>query len=43
MAGIIAYGTTKFAIDEARDKLIKRGLPTNFMLFTSLNFMDDEC
>lgn len=39
--GIIAYGTTKFAIDEARDKLIKRGLPTNFMRLRALP-MDDE-
>lgn len=34
--GIIAYGTTKFAIDEARDRLAADGLPTSFMRLRAL-------
>lgn len=34
--GIIAYGTTKFAIDEARDRLAADGTPTSFMRLRAL-------
>ena len=34
--GIIAYGTTKFAIDEARDRLAADGLQTSFMRLRAL-------
>ncbi|MCB8991700.1 MAG: 2-oxoacid:acceptor oxidoreductase subunit alpha [Ardenticatenaceae bacterium] len=34
--GIIAYGTTKFAIDEARDRLAADGVPTSFMRLRAL-------
>ncbi|MCA9945359.1 MAG: 2-oxoacid:acceptor oxidoreductase subunit alpha, partial [Anaerolineales bacterium] len=34
--GIIAYGTTMFAIDEARDRLAANGTPTSFMRLRAL-------
>ena len=34
--GIIAYGTTKFAIDEARDRLAADGIATSFMRLRAL-------
>ena len=34
--GIIAYGTTKYAIDEARDQLLEDGLATDFMRLQAL-------
>ncbi len=34
--GIIAYGTTKFAIDEARDRLAADGTPTSFIRLRAL-------
>jgi 2-oxoglutarate ferredoxin oxidoreductase subunit alpha len=34
--GIIAYGTTKYAIDEARDRLANSGLPTSFLRLRAL-------
>ncbi|MEZ4591267.1 MAG: 2-oxoacid:acceptor oxidoreductase subunit alpha [Chloroflexota bacterium] len=34
--GIIAYGTTKFAIDEARDRLAADGLATSFLRLRAL-------
>ncbi len=34
--GIIAYGTTKFAIDEARDRLAADGMQTSFMRLRAL-------
>ncbi len=34
--GIIAYGTTKFAIDEARDRLADDGVKTSFMRLRAL-------
>ncbi|MBK8904881.1 MAG: 2-oxoacid:acceptor oxidoreductase subunit alpha [Anaerolineaceae bacterium] len=38
--GIIAYGTTKFAIDEARDRLAANGLPTSFLRLRALPVND---
>ena len=38
--GIIAYGTTKFAIDEARDRLAADGTPTSFMRLRALPIND---
>jgi 2-oxoglutarate ferredoxin oxidoreductase subunit alpha len=34
--GILAFGTTKFAIDEARDRLAADGTPTSFMRLRAL-------
>ncbi len=34
--GIIAYGTTRFAIEEARDRLAADGLPTSFLRLRAL-------
>lgn len=34
--GIIAYGTTRYAIDEARDRLAKQGLKTSFLRIRAL-------
>jgi 2-oxoglutarate ferredoxin oxidoreductase subunit alpha len=34
--GIIAYGTTRYAIEEARDRLAAQGAPTNFMRLRAL-------
>jgi 2-oxoglutarate ferredoxin oxidoreductase subunit alpha len=34
--GIIAYGTTMFAIDEARDRLAADGVPTSYMRLRAL-------
>ncbi len=34
--GIIAYGTTKFAIDEARDRLAADGMKTSFLRLRAL-------
>lgn len=34
--GIIAFGTTRFAIEEARDRLAADGLPTGFMRLRAL-------
>jgi 2-oxoglutarate ferredoxin oxidoreductase subunit alpha len=34
--GIIAFGATKFAIDEARDRLAADGMPTSFMRLRAL-------
>ncbi len=39
--GIIAYGTTKFAVDEARDRLAADGVKTNFMRLRALPVNDD--
>lgn len=38
--GIIAFGTTKFAIDEARDRLAANGLPTSFLRLRALPVND---
>ncbi len=38
--GIIAYGTTKFAVDEARDRLAANGLPTSFLRVRALPVND---
>lgn len=38
--GIIAFGTTKFAIDEARDRLAATGLPTSFLRLRALPVND---
>ncbi len=34
--GIIAYGTTRYAIEEARDLLVAEGIPTDFMRLRAL-------
>ncbi|MCA9979810.1 MAG: 2-oxoacid:acceptor oxidoreductase subunit alpha [Anaerolineales bacterium] len=34
--GIIAYGTTRYAIDEARDRLAQQGIATDFMRLRAL-------
>ncbi len=39
--GIIAIGTTKFAIDEARDRLARSGLKTDFMRLLALPINGD--
>lgn len=39
--GIIAYGTTKFAIDEARDRLADEGIKTSFMRLRALPINDE--
>jgi len=39
--GIIAFGTTCYAIDEARDQLADEGVPTNFMRLRALPINDD--
>lgn len=38
--GILAYGTTVFAIDEARDRLAADGTPTSFMRLRALPIND---
>ena len=38
--GIIAYGTTKFAIDEARDRLAADGIQTSFLRLRALPVND---
>lgn len=38
--GIIAFGTTKFAIDEARDRLAADGRPTSFLRLRALPVND---
>ena len=38
--GIIAYGTTCYAIDEARDRLAANGLATDFMRLRALPVND---
>ena len=38
--GIIAFGTTKFAIDEARDRLAADGTPTSFLRLRALPIND---
>jgi 2-oxoglutarate ferredoxin oxidoreductase subunit alpha len=38
--GIIAYGTTKFAIDEGRDRLAANGTPTSFLRLRALPVND---
>src|SRR5699024_3570664 len=35
---IIAYGSTRYAIEEARDQLAAAGAPTNFMRLRALPF-----
>ena len=39
--GVIAYGTTQYAIDEARDHLAADGIPTSFMRIRALPINDD--
>ena len=39
--GIIAFGTTKFAIDEARDRLADEGIKTSFMRLRALPINDE--
>jgi 2-oxoglutarate/2-oxoacid ferredoxin oxidoreductase subunit alpha len=39
--GIIAFGTTKFAIDEARDRLADDGIKTSFMRLRALPVNDE--
>jgi 2-oxoglutarate ferredoxin oxidoreductase subunit alpha len=39
--GIIAFGTTQFAIDEARDRLAARGLKSSFMRLRALPINDE--
>ncbi len=39
--GIIAYGTTQYAIDEARDRLTADGILTSFMRIRALPINDD--
>ena len=39
--GIIAFGTTQYAIDEARDRLAKQGVATSFMRLRGLPINDD--
>ncbi len=39
--GIIAYGTTEYAIEEARDRLAADGVPTSFMRIRALPINDD--
>jgi 2-oxoglutarate ferredoxin oxidoreductase subunit alpha len=39
--GIIAYGSTKFAIDEARDRLAEDGTKTSFMRLRALPINDE--
>ena len=39
--GIIAFGTTKYAIDEARDRLAADGVPTSFMRLRALPINDE--
>lgn len=39
--GIIAYGTTRFAVEEARDRLAADGMKTSFMRLRALPINDD--
>jgi 2-oxoglutarate/2-oxoacid ferredoxin oxidoreductase subunit alpha len=39
--GIIAFGTTKFAIEEARDRLADEGIKTSFMRLRALPINDE--
>ncbi|HVN52810.1 MAG TPA: 2-oxoacid:acceptor oxidoreductase subunit alpha [Anaerolineaceae bacterium] len=39
--GILAYGSTQSAIDEARDTLREEGIPTDFMRIRALPFTND--
>lgn len=39
--GIIAYGTTRYAIDEARDRLEAEGIKTSFMRLRALPINED--
>lgn len=39
--GIIAYGTTQYAIDEARDRLAADGIATSFLRLRALPINDD--
>lgn len=39
--GIIAYGTTRYAIDEARDRLAAQGIKTSFMRLRALPLNED--
>lgn len=39
--GIIAYGTTQYAIDEARDRLAKNGVTASFMRLRALPINND--
>lgn len=39
--GIIAYGTTRYAIDEARDRLAAQGIKTSFMRIRALPINED--
>ena len=39
--GIIAFGTSRFAIEEARDRLAKDGIATDFMRLRALPINDD--
>ena len=39
--GIIAYGTTRYAIEEARDRLADEGVKTSFMRLRALPINDD--
>lgn len=39
--GIIAYGTTRYAIDEARDRLSEQGIESDFMRLRALPINDE--
>ena len=39
--GIIAYGTTEYAVQEARDRLADSGVPTSFLRLRALPINDD--
>ena len=39
--GIIAYGSTKYAVDEARDRLAAQGMATSFMRLRALPINED--
>ncbi len=39
--GILAYGTTRYAIEEARDQLAAQGIPTSFCRLRALPIGDD--
>ncbi len=41
--GIIAYGSTGPAIDEARDLLAAKGIPTDYLRVRSIPFNDEVC
>jgi len=41
--GIIAYGSTGPAIDEARDILAAKGIPTDYLRVRSIPFNDEVC